>query len=117
MKHIEGIKQKAYQKLQQIIEKAVEADADSINLEYSDGGLEVCYRFGNFGVGSVFVDRSLEGEVIALIINKAGIESKPCGVMKWTIQGRRYHITVEEYHNFGESAFKLTLGKPKTKRT
>jgi len=37
----------AIAKLQEIIEKAVDSEADSITIEYAkEGGLEVCFIFG-----------------------------------------------------------------------
>ena len=114
MKPIVNTKQKAYQKLHRIIGEGVEAKADSISIEYADGGLEVCYRFADFGIGSVCVERSLEAEVIRLIVDKAGIEYKSRGTMKWKIRERELNIIVEKYDSFGESAYRLILKKPQS---
>ena len=106
-------KNEARQKLQQIIEEAIDIGADSIELEYVDSGLEVCYMLGSSGVGTILADRMLESEIVELIISKAKLEDKSRGVMDWTYLGKRYHILVEEYESFGESAFKLILRKLK----
>jgi hypothetical protein len=72
--------------------------------------------FGSTGIGDVLSDRTLASEVIGLIINRAQLEDKSRGVMRWTLFGEQYAITVEEYESFGESAFRLKLGKPRQKR-
>jgi hypothetical protein len=108
-------KNEALGKLQQILEEAIDIGADSIELEYADGGLEVCYMLEGMGVGTILADRRLVSEIIELIIDKAKLENKSRGVMGWTHLGKQYKITVEEYENFGESAFRLILRKPKRK--
>jgi len=105
-------KNEARQKLQHIIEEAIDIGADSIELEYVDDGLEVCYMLGSTGFGTLLADRALESEIIELIISEAKLEDTPRGVMDRMHLGKRYHILVEEYDNFGESAFKLILNNP-----
>ena len=100
------------QKLQQILETAIDCGADSIELEIADGGLEVTYMSGNMGYGELISDHELIGRVICLIIDRAKLENKSRGVMIWTLSGRQYRITVKEYESFGESAFRLKLGEP-----
>ena len=77
-------------------------------------GLMACYMLGGAGIGTVLADRMLESEIIELIIDKVKLEDKSRGVMVWTHLGKQYDVTVEEYDNFGESAFKLILRKRKT---
>ena len=108
---------RALQKLQQMLEEAVSAGADSIELEYVAEGLEVMYMFGSTGSGDVIDDRVLASGIIGLIVDRAKLARKSRGVMNWTFFGRQYNITVEEYDSFGESAFRLRLGKPRQKRT
>jgi hypothetical protein len=72
---------RALEKLEQIIEKAINANADSITLEYADGGLEICYMLGNTGTGDFLVDRALERGIIKLIIDKAKLKNKSKGTM------------------------------------
>lgn len=105
-------KNEAHQKEEQILGGAIDIGADSIELEYVDGGLEVCYMLGSRGVGTILADPMLESEIIEIIISKAKLEDKPRGVMDWMHLGKRYHILVEEYESFGEIAFKLMLSKP-----
>lgn len=108
-------KHKAQEKLQQILEEAINIGADSIELEYDDGGLEVCYMLGNTGFGTILADRKLIGEIIGLIIDQAKLEHKSRGVLNWMHLGKQYNITVKEYENFGESAYRLILRKPNQK--
>lgn len=110
-------KNRASEKLQQILEEAAGGVADSIELEYVAGGLEVSTLFGNTGIGNMLNNRALASEMIELIIDRAKLEDKSRGVMTWTLLGKLYTITVEEYDNFGEPAFRLILGKPRRKRT
>lgn len=105
-------KNEARQKLQQIIEEALDIGADSIELEYVDDGLEVCYMLGSNGFGMILADRTLEREIIELIISEAKLEDTSRGVMDRMHLGKRYHFLVEEYESFGESAFKLILNNP-----
>lgn len=108
-------KHKAQEKLQQILEEALNIGADSIELEYSDGGLEVCYILGNTGFGATLADRKLIGEIIGLIIDQAKLEHKSRGVLNWMHLGKQYNITVREYEHFDESAYRLILKKPNQK--
>jgi hypothetical protein len=109
-------KDKALQKLQQILQEAVDGGADSIELEYVEDGLEVSYMLGGTGIGAVLSDHVLASEVIGLIIDRAKLEYKSRGVMSWMLFGRQHNITAEEYDSFGESAFRLILQKPRQKR-
>ena len=100
----------AIAKLQEIIEKAVDSEADSITIEYAkEGGLEVCFMFGDTCVGGVLVDSTLEGEVMNLIHKRVGLEEKPSGLLHRTAYGKHLDIKVKEYDSFGETAFTLTL--------
>jgi hypothetical protein len=56
-------KNEALQKLQQILEEAINVGADSIELEYVDDGLEVCYIFGGTGVDRFTLFRILYGSI------------------------------------------------------
>ena len=108
---------KALQKLQQVLEEAVSAGADSIELEYVAEGLEVMYASGSTGSGDVIDDRALASGIIRLIVERARLARKSHGVMNWTLLGKQYNIAVEEYDSFGESAFRLILGKLGQKRS
>ena len=108
---------KALQKLQQMLEEAVSAGANSIELEYVAEGLEVMYMLGSTGIGDVIDDRVLASGIIRLIIDRAKLARRSRGVMNWTLLGKQYNITVDEFDSFGESAFRLTLGKPRQKRS
>jgi hypothetical protein len=105
-------KARASKKLQQIIEEAMRSGAQSIELQYEAEGLEVSYMVGQRGWGRVLTDRALAEELLCLIIDLAQLENKPRGVISWRRAGQSYPIAVEEYDRFGESAFRLKLGKP-----
>ncbi|MHC4401746.1 MAG: hypothetical protein ACYTG0_18905 [Planctomycetota bacterium] len=102
--------QSAAGKLQEIIDRALDSGADSVTVEYAkEGGLEVCFMFGNTGIGDILVDRHLEGEVMSLICERAGLEERTSGVLRCASHGRDLDIEVEEYDSFGETAFTLRL--------
>ncbi|CAB1084370.1 hypothetical protein D1AOALGA4SA_11895 [Olavius algarvensis Delta 1 endosymbiont] len=102
----------AIAKMQEILDRAIDAGADSVTIEFAkEGGLEVLFVFGNTGVGDILVEQSLEAEVMTLICDQAGLEEKSCGVLHWECHGQNLDILVEEYENFGENAYKLTFPK------
>lgn len=107
----ESKKSRALRKLHEILERAVEGGADSVELEYADSGLEVTFMFGTTGLGGVLVERELEGEVIGLIVQKGHLQKKPRGAMSMMLLGEAHTITIEEYEEFGESGFRLKLKK------
>ena len=94
-----------------IMEYAVAERADSVNLEYADTGLEVCYMFGNIGIGEVLVSRELEDEVIGYIVESANLHERTRGKFRVNLRGEEYIINVKEYDHFAESAFELTFKK------
>ena len=97
-------------KLQEIIDRAVEGGATSVTVEFAkEGGLEVCFMFGETGVGGILVDRNLEADVMTLIAQRAGLDRRPTGVMHCASRGKELDIHVEEYNSFGETAFTLTF--------
>jgi len=99
------------EKLQRIIIEAIENGADSIELEYVLGGLEVTYMYGNTGMGMVIEDEDEIGEIITGIIEDAKLESKSRGILKWRYKSHK--IYAEEYESFGETAFRLKIMVPK----
>jgi len=104
----------ALRKLEKIVDEAVDSGATSITIEYAkEGGLDVCFMFGNTGVGGILVDRALESEVLNLIHERAGLKDKSRGLVHWTSEGKQLEIIVEEYDNFGEVAYRLKLKKGK----
>jgi len=102
----------AIQKMQEILDQAIDAGAAAITIEFAkEGGLEVLFEFGNTAVGDILVDQTLEADVITLIYERAGLEEKPFGVLHWESQGQNLEIRIEEYDSFGETAYKLTFPK------
>ena len=93
-----------------ILEEAIDAGANVVELEYVDSGLEACYMSGNIGIGTL-IKPELEGEVISIIVKKAKLGKRPSGKMQMELNGEKHSIIVEEYESFGESAFKLILEK------
>ncbi len=108
--------EKALRQLRAILEEAIKSNADAVEFEYVEKGLEVTYVYGHSGVGYVLEDRALESGIIQLIVERAGLQDRSRGVMTWTYGKKSYQIKVEEYDCFGESAFRLILRKARRKR-
>ena len=101
----------AEQQLQAYLEEAVEGGASAIDLEYVSEGLEVCFMLGDTGAGRVLKDSKFAGAVMQLIGDRAGLDTKTKGTMTWLVHGQPFVITVDQYDNFGECAFRLKLKK------
>ena len=101
----------AEQQLQACLEEAVEAGANAIVLEYVSEGLEVCFMLGDTGAGRILKDPKLASALMQLVGDRAGLDTKPQGMMTWLVHGQPVKIAVEEYDNFGECAFRLKLKK------
>lgn len=108
----EGMQSVGFQALQKILEDALKEGADTVELEYVDQGLEVSRMFGDTGWGEVLTDGELIREIIRAVVDKASLTRKSQGKMQLDLLGEQHTILVKEYENFGESSFRLILGKP-----
>jgi hypothetical protein len=108
--HTEAARQ-AEQQLQAYLDEAVEGGANAIILEYVPEGLEVCFMLGDTGAGRILKDSKLASALMQLIGDRAGLDTKPKGKMTWLVHGQPVGITVEQYDNFGDCAFRLKLKK------
>lgn len=97
----------AYLEFQSIMEEAISSKADSVEMEYVREGLEITYTFGHSGLGRVLSDKKLGNEIVKMIVEHAKLQNKQSGQMDWVYGGETYKINIEEYENFGESAFRL----------
>ena len=97
--------------LQALIERAVRQGADAIELEFVPEGLEVIYMCGRTGIGEVIEDREAVQALIREVVTQAKLERRSRGVIKWVHEGRTYDIRAEQYDQFGEIAFRLSLRK------
>ena len=95
--------------LQRMLEDALKAGADAVELEYVSEGLEVSYAYGNIGIGSVITDPKVARTIIDDLIECAGLEEKTDGRMSVELLGKVRIVSVEEWDSFGESAFRLTF--------
>lgn len=102
--------------LDRILCQAVEAGADTVELERVPEGLEICFRAASTGIGTVLKDRKLESGLFELVVGRAGLESRAKGTMNWNIRSEDRAIAVEEYDSFGESCFRLKLGKARPRQ-
>ena len=99
--------------IRSLLEDAVDAKTETVELEYADGRLEVSFMVGNFGLGGTPIDREMESKVISTIVDLAELDEKTRGKMQIELHGKRHTIIVEEYQSFGEFAYRLKLRKPK----
>jgi len=102
---------RAIEYLDGLLREAVEAGADTIELERVPEGLEICFLTRGAGGGTVLEDRELEAELFALIVHRAGLEDRARGKMAWSMPGGSLTIAVEEYDSFGEYCLRLRLAK------
>lgn len=108
-KHIEKL---ALSKLQEIIDEATGTKTDSVEIEYAkEGSLEVTFMSGNIGFAGILVNRELESAIMTLIHERSGMKNTASGMLHWGSRGKNLEILVEEYENFGETAYKLTFPK------
>ena len=106
----------AEQQLQAYLDEAVEASANAIVLEYVPEGLEVCFMLGDTGAARVLEDTKLAGDLMQLVGDRAGLDTKTKGTITWLVHGQPVGIAVEEYDSFGECAFRLKLKKTTPRR-
>jgi len=99
--------------LDQILQEAVEDGASSIELEYADGGLEICFMHGSSGLGHIVEDQQIIDTLMSEGVKRAKLENRTQGSFKTEIAGHPWKITVEEYDTFGESSFRLNLKQTK----
>lgn len=100
---------KAIQKFTGILEEAIEVGADPITLEYVSERMEVCYMFGNIGLGFVLIDQELESAVVGYIVRSAKLDKRARGELVMKLHGKQRTIFVRRYDHFGESAFEIKL--------
>lgn len=94
--------------LQNIVERALTGNADSVELEPVPEGLEVCWMAGNTGLGTV-VSTEEGNRITRFIVRAAGLERHDKGVLSMTVAGERREVSVETYEHFGEWAYRLWL--------
>jgi hypothetical protein len=101
--------------LQNIVERALAGNADSVELEPVPEGLEVCWRVGNMGLGTVISNK--EGNRITrFIVRAAGLERRDRGVMTITVAGESREVSVKIYEHFGEWAYRLSFVPARKRR-
>jgi hypothetical protein len=94
----------------EILESAVAAGGDSLDLEYVPEGLEVCMIAGGTGIGRI-LDREVGGAVIDFIVAAAALQARNRGTLQIQLGGQSYTLRVESHERFGEWAFRVLLPK------
>jgi hypothetical protein len=103
--------EKAFRELVRVLEEAVQAGVDSVELEWEGRDLFAFQCLGHAAVGTAPFPRELQGPVLEELVKRAGLGDKPRGKLPVTLLGEKYEVPVKEYENFGESAFVLKLKK------
>ena len=93
---------------QHIMERALAGGVDSVLLEPVSEGLEVCFRVGNTGLGTV-VSTDEGNRITRFIVRAAGLERHNRGVFAMKVAGESREVSVESYEHFGEWAYRLRL--------
>ena len=101
--------------LRNIVERALAGNADSVELEPVQDGLEVFWRAGNAGVGTMISD-SEGNRIIRFIVRAAGLERHNPGKLTLEVGGERCKVSVAMYEHFGEWAYRLRFVPAKKRR-
>jgi len=88
-----------------VLEEALKAGADSIRLEYEDTGLGVNFFSGELGSLVGIVPRDREQDVLASLIEKAGMVTKAHGEITIQLHGSEHVIDVKEFDSFEMNNF------------
>lgn len=93
-----------------IIEQADTLQADSILIEFDkEGGLDVAYLQGEVPIAAGPVPKELDGDVMELIHEQAGLEEDVSGSFSVQCEDHVLDIHVNEYNSFGETAYILHM--------
>ena len=103
--------ERAFRELVRVLEDAVRAGADSVELEWEGRDLMAFQCLGHAAVGTGPFSRDLQSAVLEEVIQRAGLRRKSKGRMLLTLNGEEYEVLVKQYESFGESAFILKLNK------
>lgn len=94
--------------LKQLIAKALELHADSLEIEYKDGREEVCAMRGCVGVGIASLDScGKEARALRELLHKSRKKR-----LSLTLRGQTYKLKVEVYDSFGEEAYRIDIRSP-----
>ena len=97
---------RAFRELVRVLEEAVQAGADSVELEFEDRELIVYFNFGNAGIGGVHIPKELQRSVIDEIWNQA---QKSRGKFPVSLLGKEYLVAVKTRQSFDEWVYLLVL--------
>jgi len=100
---------RAFRELVRVLEEAVRAGANAIELEYEDRELIVYHHFGKTGVGASQIPDELQEAVIGELVKRAGLSRKSKGKMQVSLLGKDYEAVVKQHDSFGDPVFNLTL--------
>jgi len=101
----------AFQELVRLLEKAVQAGADAVGLQWEEQDLMVVHYFGSMGRTEAPIPHNQEQAVIEEIVKRAGLADKSRGTMPISLLGKDYDVVDDQRDNWGESEFTLTLKK------
>ena len=91
--------------LERLLEKAIRAGADGLDVEYKDGYEEVCAMRGPIGFG-IARFRSSSSEAIALRRELVSVTKKGC---RRSIAGHAWDLRCRVRDSFGEAAFRVEI--------
>jgi len=109
--------EEAFRELVRVLEVAVRAGANSVELEPEDEDLTVVHYFGSRGQVEGPIRNELKQAVLAEIVSRADLAGKPKGEMRLSLLGTEYKVVVDKRESFDESSFNLTLKKTSRRGT
>jgi len=91
---------RAFNELVRILEEAVQAGADCLELEWEDRDLVAYQYFGGTGIGAAAIPEELREAVLREIVRRAKLSHKLTGTMPLTLLGKQFEVFVKEYDSW-----------------
>jgi hypothetical protein len=106
---------KAFRELVRILERAVNAGADCLELE-TEGQDVVAYQYaGGTGIGAEAISEDIRDAVLREISHRANLRHKPTGSLLLTLAGEEYELFVTEDDRFGGLTLRLNRTRKRSK--
>jgi len=83
----------AFQELVRVLEEALRVGTHSVGLEYKGRDLMVFHQAGPLGLGAGRIPQELQQEVIAELVERAGLSRRSRGMMQVSLLGKEYEVS------------------------
>jgi hypothetical protein len=106
---------KAFRELVRILERAVKAGADCLEIE-TEGQDVVAYQYsGGTGIGAEAIPNDIKDAVLKEISHRANLRHKPTGSILITLAGEEYELFVKEDDRFGGLTLRMNRTRKRSK--